>query len=267
VRVGGRRKGRRGFHGVGDRTWSFGGYSRTGLTIFPVLIWGGWAGSCCQVRERSDPAGKHTYLECEAGSDVTLHVPPPAVDAFVDGIMGTPAQSWGDEYAVTVELKVSALPPRGQLAVLLRLNPPDLSQARRRHVASLYVDSDGALRHSADPAASPMQQPVDRDAPHLAAATIDSTPAVPAAAEAITAAKSKAKPAASKAKPPRASAGPPRIQEGRWTVLTLSVNATAGLLVAYLDGRPAAEESGLDPSSLRLGARLIVLGGGKVRYP
>ncbi len=217
------------------------------------------------MRERSDPAGKHTYLECEAGSDITLHVPPPAVDTLEGCVVGTAARSWGDEFAVTVELKMSALPPRGQLAVLLRLNPPDLSQARRRHVASLYVDSDGALRHSADPSAPPLQQPlaVDGGAQHPTAAPVNSTPAVPAATAATTASKGEAKPATSKTKP-RANAGPPRIREGRWTVLTLSVNASAGRLVAYIDSRPAGEETGLDPSSLRLGARLIVLGGGKV---
>jgi hypothetical protein len=217
------------------------------------------------VRERLDPAGKHTYLECEAGSDITLYVPPPAVDAFEGSIVGTSVRSWGDEFSVTVELKMSALPPRGQLAVLLRLNPPDLSQARRRHVASLYVDSDGALRHSADPSAPPLQQPssVDTGAP---TAPVDISPTVPAGTAATTAANGEAKPAASKAKPPRANAGPPRIREGRWTVLTLSVNASAGRLVAYIDGRPAAEEFGLDQSSLRLGARLIVLGGGKVPF-
>ena len=32
------------------------------------------------MRERSDPAGKHTFLQCELGSDVTLALPPPAVD-------------------------------------------------------------------------------------------------------------------------------------------------------------------------------------------
>lgn len=33
-----------------------------------------------QVKERSDPAGKHTFIRCEVASDMTLHVPPPSVD-------------------------------------------------------------------------------------------------------------------------------------------------------------------------------------------
>ena len=33
-----------------------------------------------QVKERSEPAGKHTFIRCEAASDITLHIPPPSVD-------------------------------------------------------------------------------------------------------------------------------------------------------------------------------------------
>ena len=33
-----------------------------------------------QVKERSEPAGKHTFIRCDAASDITLHIPPPSVD-------------------------------------------------------------------------------------------------------------------------------------------------------------------------------------------
>ncbi len=48
--------------------------------------------------------------------------------------------------------------------------------------------------------------------------------------------------------------------------MQVCVEPGAGRLTAYVDGRPAAAASGLDPAGLRLGPRLVVLGGGKVLF-
>ena len=134
-----------------------------------------------QVKERSDPAGKHTFIRCEMASDITLHIPPlsinpanpqpsPAPDARTWAVDVAPplptnpdastdeqlsprscrdgAVPLSNDFSVTMELKLQSLPAHAQLAALARSSPPDFSQARRRHMASLYVDSRGNVGHN-----------------------------------------------------------------------------------------------------------------------
>mmetsp|Transcript_74196 Transcript_74196/g.197960 ORF Transcript_74196/g.197960 Transcript_74196/m.197960 type:complete len:3050 (-) Transcript_74196:601-9750(-) len=210
-----------------------------------------------QVKERSDPAGKHTYLQCELGSDITVQVPPPSVDAEEAAVgessdatvTGSVAQPIAENFSVTVEFKIAGLPARGQLAALLRFSPPDMAQARRRHIASLYVNSEGNLVH--DPEVVHVQLTTDKDNGKMADIAEEK-----ATTEETDADKDKTV----------KKDEPPQLRENRWTVLTAAVEVSEGRLSVYLDGQLANCFEGIDPAQLRMGPRLVVLGGGKVQY-
>mmetsp|Transcript_74193 Transcript_74193/g.197916 ORF Transcript_74193/g.197916 Transcript_74193/m.197916 type:complete len:218 (-) Transcript_74193:830-1483(-) len=167
-----------------------------------------------QVKERSDPAGKHTYLQCELGSDITVQVPPPSVDAEEAAVgessdatvTGSVAQPIAENFSVTVEFKIAGLPARGQLAALLRFSPPDMAQARRRHIASLYVNSEGNLVH--DPEVVHVQLTTDKDNGKMADIAEEK-----ATTEETDADKDKTV----------KKDEPPQLRENRWTVLTAAV--------------------------------------------
>ena len=195
-----------------------------------------------QIRSRSDPAGKHTFLQCEGSSEITIHVPPPSVDVSPDdgAVHGGGEDQQREEtrdFAVTIELKLKSLPTRGQFAALMRFNSPDASQARRRHMASLYYDSEGNVGHGL----------TAREPPAL------KWP-IPGPQEGTEAQETGQK---------EQQATPMRLREGRWMVLTASVQVAAGRLTVYMDGQVLSVEENLDPHHLALGSKFILLGGGK----
>jgi hypothetical protein len=242
-----------------------------------------------QVRARSDPAGKHTFIQCEMGSDLTLHIPPSSVDpAAVDStsspapalssleaahvaqglVPGEPLSAGAagelfseqqgsvslqsplplsDDFAVTMELRLQSLPSRGQLAALARFNSPDASQARRRHMSSFYCDSEGNVGHSLTPTEpvsnkAKWQQQQDSEGGGLMRGGGENDTCSPSrsaggaaaadksgekAAETTTSNESATKEAASNETATKEAAKTLRLCEGRWMVLTVSVQVTS----------------------------------------
>ncbi len=72
-----------------------------------------------------------------------MQLPPPTVDSDEAAAAAAAAAAagatdvvgggaWVAGFAVTLELRLAGLPPRGQLAALLRFSPPDMAQVRER---------------------------------------------------------------------------------------------------------------------------------------
>lgn len=204
-----------------------------------------------QVKDRSDPTGKHTFIQCEMASEINITMPPRAVDtdsdketaeqtAYRAAFGGAPA-SLSPDFSVTIEMKLLSLPPSGQLAALVRFTSPEVASAmaRRRHMASLYLDSRGQVGHN-------LQAVHPTDVATSAAGLASGS----SAQECKTAQKDDDKATNSQA----------CLREGRWVVLTASVEVAAGHLTVYLDGKLIAAEQNLEPRDLSLGSKLIVLG-------
>jgi len=227
-----------------------------------------------QIKERSDPAGKHTFIQCDMASEISMNMPPRAVDldpaspatrsedlaeqglARQTSLAGSVPLS--SDFSVTIEMKLLSLPPSGQLAALARFNSPDVasSMARRRHMASLYLNSAGQIGHNLR-----SLHASDGATPAGSRAVALSIPAVQGKTagkehgtrESKTAEKEEDKRAAQQVS----------LREGRWVVLTASVEVSAGRMTTYLDGKLLATEENLEPRDLSLGSKLVILGGGK----
>jgi hypothetical protein len=85
--------------------------------------------------ERRDPTKNPTYLRCSNLCSFTLQIP------TAGGIHG----SVNGEFTISMEIRVEKLPAKGHLQSLLRLSLPDLSQSRRLHRTSLYLNGDGVI--------------------------------------------------------------------------------------------------------------------------
>lgn len=85
--------------------------------------------------ERRDPNKNPTFLRCSNSCSFTLQVP------TAGGLNG----SVTGEFSVSLEIRLEKLPPKGHLQSLLRFSLPDLSQARRLHRTSVYLNGDGAI--------------------------------------------------------------------------------------------------------------------------
>ena len=142
------------------------------------------------------------------------------------------------DFSVTIEMKLLSLPPSGQLAALVRFNSPDSVSglARRRHMASLYLDSRGHVGHNLQ--ALPLT-----DGAAIAGGRQECNPVQ----------KDDDKMARPKV----------NLREGRWIVLTACVEVAAGRMTTYIDGKLFSAEENLEPRDLSLGSKLVVLGGGK----
>lgn len=254
------------------------------------------AGEDEQVKERSDPANKNTFIQCEMASDLTLHIPPPSVDLAreqqVDAVVGggmsgsggqsgsavsvsrisehlqaaaidahessTEIETLSGDFSVTIELKLNLLPAPGQKAALVHFSSPDLSQARRRHMASLYCDSRGSI--SVDPQS--VLSDVTTISPASNTAT-DLTSSVKRGAQpsgAVSVDKDNTKDNKTVDKDKREDIVGLRMREGRWMVLTASVQVLAGRITTYLDGHVISTFENLEPRDLSLGSRLMILG-------
>lgn len=224
-----------------------------------------------QIKERSDPAGKHTFIQCDMASEISMNMPPRAVDldpaspatrsedlaeqglARQTSLAGSVPLS--SDFSVTIEMKLLSLPPSGQLAALARFNSPDVasSMARRRHMASLYLNSAGQIGHNLR-----SLHASDGATPAGSRAVALSIPAVQGKTagkehgtrESKTAEKEEDKRAAQQVS----------LREGRWVVLTASVEVSAGRMTTYLDGKLLATEENLEPRDLSLGSKLVILG-------
>lgn len=188
------------------------------------------------------------------------------------------------------ELKLQSLPANGQLAALLRFSPPDCSQARRRHMASLYCDCRGNVNHNLHPIVQPevtasatspdvnsTQTVTSVAAPSVmywnqavgkwaGGASEGSTASVDPASDGASAGAEKGEKKADKKDDKldkSADKKTLRLREGRWMVVSASVQVAAGRMTTYLDGQLLSVEENLEPCDLSLGPRLIILGGGK----
>lgn len=190
-----------------------------------------------QVKERSTPAGKPTFLRCSGGCDITLQVPSAAIVSTNKGagsVSTKEGASGSDEessphfeqigqqglYTISLELRIEAMPPRGQQSALVRFAPAEFSLSRRKHRASVYISEKGYVGS---------ERRVKRTEEDEGQGEVVKT----------------------------------RLYPGRWTVLSVAVDVEAGKMSCYLDGVEHVMEEGLDKRDLKLGHRLVILGGGK----
>jgi Ca2+-binding EF-hand superfamily protein len=87
-----------------------------------------------QEMERRDPERNPTFLRCQQTCSFTLQIP-----------MRGGADPLSGDFTLTLELRVTKLPPKSQLQSLLRFSLPDLSQAKRVHRTSVYLNGDGVI--------------------------------------------------------------------------------------------------------------------------
>jgi hypothetical protein len=82
--------------------------------------------------ERRDPSKHPTFLRCFNGCSFTLQIP-----------SAGGADNMSGDFTLTLEMRIEKLPPKSSLQSLLRFTVPDISQARRVHRASVFLNSDG----------------------------------------------------------------------------------------------------------------------------
>eukprot|EP01033_Poteriospumella_lacustris_P010457 gene10460-7435_t len=87
-----------------------------------------------QEMERRDPERNPTFLRCQPSCSFTLQVP----------MRGGADRESGD-FTLSLEMRAVKLPPAGQMQSLLRFSLPDLSQAKRVHRTSVYLNGDGVV--------------------------------------------------------------------------------------------------------------------------
>jgi hypothetical protein len=120
-------------------------------------------------------------------------------------------------------------------------------------MASLYCDGRGNVSHNLRPAVPE----VSADAKSAHPATLVAAPAPGVLSEGSTADQQDEKLDKSADKKTLL------LCEGRWMVVSASVEVAAGRMTTYLDGQLLSVEDNLEPRDLSLGPRLIILGGGK----
>jgi hypothetical protein len=67
-----------------------------------------------------------------ASNDAPPQIPPPDIDedkSLAAAPEGGPATSY--DFSVTLEMQILNLPPKGQLAAMLRFTSPDVSQVKK----------------------------------------------------------------------------------------------------------------------------------------
>ena len=166
-------------------------------------------------------------------------------------------------FSIVVELRLASLPKQGQRAALLRFAPPPAAAGRhaKRQEATVYVDENGGLTgNSTIRVAAEPGEKQDRSA-DVGVSLGDSHCEI---SEVVKAEGEAAKAEGEAVKVLDHHQG---IVAGRWQVLVATVNCIEGKLSIYVDGVPtyhgeADTELG-GASALTLGARIVLLGGGK----
>eukprot|EP01038_Epipyxis_sp_PR26KG_P004031 gene4031-5768_t len=87
-----------------------------------------------QEFDRRDCTKHSTFLRCLSGCSFTLQIP-----------MQGGAHPGTGAYSLSMELRVEKLPPKGHMQSLLRFSIPDLTQARKLHRTSVYLNGDGCV--------------------------------------------------------------------------------------------------------------------------
>jgi hypothetical protein len=82
--------------------------------------------------DRRDPKKHPTFLRCVSSANFVVQIP------AVGG-----ANKRTGEYTITMEVRFSKLPPHNNVQSLMRFTTPDLTQTKRIHRASVFLNSDG----------------------------------------------------------------------------------------------------------------------------
>eukprot|EP00808_Paulinella_micropora_P010407 g11375.t1 len=154
-------------------------------------------------------------------------------------------------FTLTMELLMDKLAPVGLPAALFRFSPASMGRARSRHRASVYVDHAGRVGDLDDLSAL---WEAEKKTLHL-----QKTQAKQATSANGSGGKGKGK-----EKEKEKEKAEARIQAGRWAVLSVCVDASAGSMETYVDGQLSRAVKGLSAENLTLRHQLQVLGGGKV---
>jgi thiol-disulfide isomerase/thioredoxin len=233
-----------------------------------------------QEMDRRDPEKNPTFLRCQPSCSFTLQVP----------MRGGADRETGD-FSLTLELRVQKLPPAGQLQSLLRFSLPDLTQSKRVHRTSVYLNGDGVvvgrplekgglIELPEEPEEEEEEEEEEESEVAEAKATEeegedeevegeekkeavegeDENKADEGEAVAAEGTEKKEK-EEKKKKVKEVRVG--RIIAGKWAVVTVVVQPSLGRLVSYVDGKICHVAEDLDPADLRLQHKLVILGGGK----
>lgn len=108
-----------------------------------------------------------TYIKCEQGDSFTLQIP------SSKGCAAKIESSRAVQFSVTMEVLFTRLPPKGQLAAMLRSMPEELSRSKHRHAASLYLTDQGLLAPHAGTADCVGAQKIGVEAWHVVTVCID----------------------------------------------------------------------------------------------
>ena len=144
------------------------------------------------------------------------------------------------DYTLSLDLRVSRLPPVGHLQSLLRFPLSDLELTRRLHRTSIYLNPEGYV----------VARPLLCLLPVTKASTVNL-----AADATIT------EGATAKLVDPDMGQG--KVKPGYWAVVTLVVSPSSGTVTSYVNSKFSHVSSNLDPADLKLNHKIVVLGGGK----
>ena len=95
--------------------------------------------------ERRDSSKHPTFLRCSTTCSFTLQIP--AINEINKN------NNNNNNYTITLELRFEKLPLIGNLQSLLRFSIPDISNARKIHRTSVYLNGDGII----------VGRPIERD--------------------------------------------------------------------------------------------------------
>lgn len=173
-----------------------------------------------QEYEKRDCTKHPTFLKCHNVCSFTLQIPNQG---------GADLQS-GD-YTLSIDLRLSRLPPMGHLQSLFRFPLSDLELTRRLHRTSIYINSEGYV----------VARPIISTAVRSNNAGVSENENVKTIEE----------------------YGKGKIKPAYWSVASIVVSPSAGTVTSYVNGIFCHLSTDLDPSDFKLNHKIVVLGGGK----
>lgn len=112
-----------------------------------------------------------TVIACQESCSFSLQVPRGAIPVQADNPQTTQIVQT-KHFSVSLELKLSKLPPKNVKCALIRFAPPEMSRTRRRHRSHVYLDYRGAvLTKEGDLGTACLLKP---ETWHLVTVTVDS---------------------------------------------------------------------------------------------
>lgn len=158
-----------------------------------------------------------------------------------------------------MDIRFTKLPPKNQLQSLLRFSLPDLSQTKRVHRTSVYLNGDGFVVGKPIESGGSVHDKEDENNTSSVESTDEKKSVEESKQSTEEATNATSTSTESVEKAPRKV----RVRAGHWAVVSISVQPAAGTMRTYIDGELCHLSTDLDPADLKLQYKLVVLGGGK----